>query len=494
MKKYIFTAALALSLLTGCKDFLTEEPVLSQSDVLTLSTYEGLDKVTAGAYAPLASTAWYGGDFIIINEMKTGNGKKYIGSDFDTGRCTDWYNINYTPDNTSSLWGYGYYVITTANNVINNLEGKSDNQQDLDNLKAECLFLRALSHFDLVRTYAQPYNYTEGATHLGVPVITTVQSASDMPERETVAKVYGQIEADLLEAEKIIDPAYTRAGVKDTRSVVSLEAIQALLSRVYLYMGNWQGCADYATKVINSNKFSMWTADDLSFVNSENAAERAGNYENFVYCFDSHSDGEVIFEVYGTTGQSYGGGNEAICSLTSENQYGDAGACADLMDLYDEGDVRGTMFQSKLSGKDNRTVYWTAKYFGKGLTTPDYTNTIVLRLSEMYLNRAEAIYNGASISGVSTSSPDIRMITSNRGAADIPNPSISDIYEERRKELAWEGHEWFDLARTGRTMTRTDSDANAAANEVRPGDTRWAMPIPRRETTVNDNLEQNPGY
>ena len=258
-------------------------------------------------------------------------------------------------------------------------------------------------------------------------------------------------------------------------------------------MGNWQGCADYATKVINSKKFSMWTADDLSFVNSENAAERATNYENFVYSFDSHSDGEVIFEVYGASGQSYGGGNEAICSLTSENQYGDAGACADLMKLYAEGDVRGTMFQSKLSGKDNRTVYWTAKYFGKGLTSPDYTNTIVLRLSEMYLNRAEAIYNGASISGASTSS-DIRTITSNRGAADIPNPSISDIYGERRKELAWEGHEWFDLARTGRTMTRTDSDANAAANEVRPGDTRWAMPIPRRETTVNDNLKQNPGY
>ena len=486
MKKYIFTAALALSVLTGCKDFLTEEPVLSQSDVLTLSTYEGLDKVTAGAYAPLASTAWYGGDFIIINEMKTGNGKKYIGSDFDTGRCTDWYNINYTPDNTSSLWGYGYYVITAANNVILNLEGKSDNQQDLNNLKAECLFLRALSHFDLVRTYAQPYNYTEDASHLGVPVITTIQAATDMPARETVAKVYGQIEADLLEAEKIIDPSYVRAGVKDTRSVVSLEAIQALLSRVYLYMGNWQGCADYATKVINSKKFSMWTADDLSFVNSENAAERATNYENFVYSFDSHSDGEVIFEVYGASGQSYGGGNEAICSLTSENQYGDAGACADLMGLYAEGDVRGTMFQSKLSEKDSRTVYWTAKYFGKGLTTPDYTNTIVLRLSDLS--------GQATISGV-TAQQDLDKILTNRGLeAGSITATPDNVFNERRKELAWEAHYWFDLARTGRTMTRTDSDANAAANEVRPGDTRWAMPIPRRETTVNDNLEQNPGY
>ena len=248
MKKYlVFIVAFAAVTVTGCKDFLVEEPPLSQSNELTLSTYEGLDQATAGAYAPLAAAAWYGGDFILLNEMKTSNGKKYIGSDFDTGRLIDWYNMNYTEENTSALWGYAYYVISATNNVIANLTPDKGDEQDLNNLKAECLFLRAFSHFDLVRTYAQPYCYTEDASHPGVPVVITVQASTDKPARATVAKVYEQIVADLLEAESIIDPSYVRAGVKDQRSAVTLEAIQALLSRVYLYMENWQGAADYAS-------------------------------------------------------------------------------------------------------------------------------------------------------------------------------------------------------------------------------------------------------
>ena len=80
---------LALGTLTACEDFLTEEPIMSQSDKLTLSTYKGLDQATAGAYAPLASTSWYGAEFILLNELKTSNGKKYIGTQFDTGRLDE---------------------------------------------------------------------------------------------------------------------------------------------------------------------------------------------------------------------------------------------------------------------------------------------------------------------------------------------------------------------------------------------------------------------
>ena len=157
----------ALGAITGCKDYLTEEPIMSQSDKLTLSTYKGLDQATAGAYAPLASTSWYGADFILINEMKTSNGKKYIGSQFDTGRLNDWYNLNYSKTATSAVWGAAYYVISSANNVLANLEGKGE-VADLNNLKAECLFLRAFSHFDAVRTYAQPYCFTADASSSGL--------------------------------------------------------------------------------------------------------------------------------------------------------------------------------------------------------------------------------------------------------------------------------------------------------------------------------------
>lgn len=463
---------MALAAFTGCKDFLVEDPVLSQSNELTLSTYDGLDKAVAGAYSPLASSNWYGADFIIRNELKTSNGKKWIGSTYDSGRCNDLYNLNYDPNNTSGLWEYAYYVISAVNNVMSNLEGKETpdvTAQDLNNLKAECLFLRALSHFDLVRTYAQPYCFTADASHLGVPVVLVTDPAGK-PARNTVAEVYTQIIADLVEAEQIIDPAYVRNGVTDAKAVVTLEAVQALLSRVYLYCEQWQNSADYAAKVIASGKFTLWTADEV-----EDAA---------CYAVDVPTGGEVIFEVYGSKSNSFDAYRDGLSPMCGPDGYGDAGASTDLKNLYEESDVRGTLFQEKDG------VLWTAKYIGKGIATPDLTNTIIIRLSEMYLNIAEAVLNGATgHDGVAA----LKAVADSRGAT--PQTVTSEgVFTERHKELAWEGHLWFDLARTKRNMTRTDFVGDASAKDLEWGNYKWAMPIPLREFGVNINLVQNEGY
>lgn len=473
MKKYILIASVALALgsITSCKDFLTEEPILSQSNELTLSTFSGVNKAVAGAYSPLVSSTWYGANFIIYNEMKTSNGKKYIGSDFDSGRLKDVYNINFSEGSTYGLWSYAYYVISAVNNAIDALPNVEAKEQDKNNVKAEALFIRALSHFDLVRTYAQPYSYTADASHDGVPVVIHTDPDAK-PARETVAKVYEQIVADLTEAESIIDPSYVRSGVSDPKSAVSIYAIQALLSRVYLYMGQWQKSADYATKVINSKKYTLWTKEDLA-----NSA---------CYREDVPKGGEIIFEVYGIKTNDYDGYHDGISPMTGPRGYGDAGASADLYEMYEDSDVRGSLFQEKDG------VVWTSKYAGKGLATPDLSNVIVLRLSEMYLNRAEALINGASISGVNAVD-DLKAIADNRGASVQPQ-TLTGVYTERQKELAWEGHLWFDLGRTQRDMTRNDFIGDEKAKEVKAGDYRWAMPIPLREYGVNPNLTHNPGY
>jgi len=479
MKKYIAISFVALAAFAvSCKDFLVEEPILSQSNELTLSTYDGLDKATAGAYSPLASSTWYGASFVIMNEMHTMNGKKFIGSDFDSGRCNDYYNLNYNENNTTGLWGYGYFVISAVNNVMDNLEGKeSDNVtvQDLNNLKAECLFLRALSHFDLVRTYAQPYCYTADASHMGVPVVLKTDPSA-LPARNTVKEVYEQIIADLKEAESIIDPAYVRSAT-DTKATANIYAIQALLSRVYLYAQQWQNAADYATKVINSGKYKMWTAAEVQ--------------NGDIYAVDVPTGGEVIFEIYGLKSNSYDGYHDGISPMTGPGGYGDAGCSADLIALYDANDVRSTLFQEQ-SG-----VTWTAKYKGKGLGDPDVNNTIVLRLSEMYLNRAEAIANGASVAGCSVLT-DLQTIYYNR-VFDMENAAtvgtdMNAVWSERQKELAWEAHYWFDLGRTKRPSTRTDFVGSPEAKDVPWPSHKWAMPIPMRETGVNPNLVQNEGY
>ena len=479
MKRYIIAVLAAAFVLTGCgKDFLERAPKMSQSDVLTLSTYSGLDLSTAGAYAPLASTAWYGAHFILDNEMATSNGKRWgiIYDKYESGRYKDEYSVLYTPGSTSPLWSTAYYVISAANNVINAIDAEGAefdaSEQDLNNLKAECLFLRALSHFDLVRTYAMPYNWKADHSHDGVPYIY-VSDSEAKPKRETVAQVYENIIADLLKAEEIIDPEYVRAGVKDAKATVTLPAIQALLARAYLYSENWQKAADYATKVINSGKYTLWTAAELK----DGAA-----YQVDVPDADK---GEVIFQIYNGLSQSYGTGNETVWGMTSYVGYGDCGVCTDLYNLFEDSDVRKTLYTPDEDG----VGLFTRKYFGKGLGALDATNVIVLRLSEMYLIRAEAGVNGAT--GV-TPVNDLNAIAQARGAT--PQTATKDgVFKENQKEFAWEAHLWFDLARTGRPMTRTDISGEVPTN-IPVGDYRWAKPIPRREFTVNENLVQNDGY
>lgn len=470
MKKIItILFAIAALCVTGCKGFLTEEPVLSQSNELTLSTFEGVNNSAAGAYSLLASTSWYCGSFILSNEMRTMNGKRWIEFEkYNSGRYTPDYAINFTPNNTSAIWSAGYYVILAANQVLEAIDNVEGDEAAKNNIKAEMLFLRALSHFDIVRTYAQAP--IQGGDNLGAPIITSVQKIDEKPARSTVDEVYAQIIADLLEAENLMDPAFVRA-FSDPAASVTLPAIQALLSRVYLYHQDWQNAADYATKVINSGKYSIWEADKLAKAYTE----------------DIQEDGEVIFEVYSNTSQSYGGGLENVWGMTHFKQYGDCGASNDLKNLYAEGDAR----LSLLSPDDEGRALFTLKYAGKGLGSVDANNTIVLRLSEMYLNRAEAIQKGASVAGV-TVMADLKAITDKRNAT--PTATINGIYEERAKELAWEGHLWFDLARTGRPMKRTDVSGSTTPTNIPAGDYRWAMPIPEGEIDTNPNIEQNDGY
>ncbi len=476
MKKYIVIIVAALFALSSCKDFLEEAPLTAQSDELTLSTIDGFDKAVGGAYSPLVGTSWYGALWVIGNELKTGNGKHALTA--DSGRLYTHYRVNYSETDTwSGLWSYAYYVISCCNEVINQLgESELGTEQERNNLIAEALFLRALSHFDLVITFAQPYAYTSDASHDGVPVVLE-RDLSAKPARNTVKEVYDQVIADLLKAESIIDPDYVREGT-DPAAFANIYAIEALLSRVYLYSQQWQNAADYATKVIESGKYTMWTASDIfsgSF-EGENAAS--------VYWADTQTSGEVIFEVYGRTSNSYDGYWEGIRQYTTPDGYGDAAASKDLYGIYEAGDVRAQLFY--VGTGSNAGDIWTAKYYGKGVANPDCNNVPVLRLSEMYLNRAEAVINGAT--GYNAAS-DLATIANNRGASTQPTTNAG-VQLERRKELAWEGHYWFDLARTGTAMTRTDVD-EGIITEIPYPNYRWAMPIPDREHIANENLTHN---
>lgn len=471
-------AILSAGLFTSCSDFLTEEPKQEQSNELTFATFDGVNKAAAAMYGMFQSDAWYDGEFTLMSELRCGNAKNPTSVPGSGRYRTDTQWI-YSDHSTSPLWSYAYYTIARANNVINNLDdkvGKDATQQQVNNVKAEALFIRALCYFDLVITYCQPYNYNATEDDkMGVPLVLVTENGK--PARDSKENVYNQIVADLLQAESIMADDYVRSGVTDKAATPTKPAIQALLSRVYLYMNKWQEAANYATKVINNKKYELAPADAYAAMFSAATAPEGG---------------EIIFEVYGSDKNEYwdnSGWAHLPYMTTTDDQgsHGDVCATKDLYDLYSEGDVRKSMF--KQHGND----YFPTKYSGKPKDSdPKYTNVPILRLSEMYLNRAEAIINGASVQGV-TAESDLRKIATVRGASQTAAATKQGVFDERRRELAFEGHITADYARCNKSMTRKDFDDSKNKDVAFPS-YMWALPIPNRERTANPNVAQNPGY
>ncbi|HDZ42190.1 MAG TPA: hypothetical protein ENH59_11020, partial [Bacteroidetes bacterium] len=197
-KYKIILSCLLIIFITSCsKDYLNVTPRLSQSNELTLSTYEGLESATAGAYGGLCSTNWYGAGFEITADLKGGLAKR---GPVSSGRYINEYLWNNTASSTSNLWTTAYQTIARANNVINTIDDgfteEGVTQEQLNVLKGECLFLRALSHWDMVRLYSQPYS--AGQSNLGVPVV--LKTENNYPSRNTVGEVYTQVVKDLTDA------------------------------------------------------------------------------------------------------------------------------------------------------------------------------------------------------------------------------------------------------------------------------------------------------
>jgi len=475
-RNIIFLGLMALVLsFTACEDFLYQEPRLSQTTELTLSTYDGLQKATLGAYTPLYATNWYGRNFIVTADLKGGNAKI---SPLNSGRFRTEYLWANTPTASNGLWTTAYNLISRVNNVINVIDEGFEEpgvaQADLDRLSAECKFLRGLAYFDLARLFCQPYSMGGQADQYGLPVVLVSEIGT--PARDDLGTVYAQIVNDLLDAEAGLPETSVNGGT-DPKGWATKYAAQALLARVYLYMEEWDNAAQYATKVIDNFPGRLYTPAEYTTWDNDGV-------------WGTDAGVEVIFEVFGAEGNSSHGNWDVISYIMSPDGYGDVGPSVDVKDLYEATDVRGDLF---VNTADYPNDYWSLKYPGKA---PDGNlredNIVVLRLAEMYLIRAEATLNGAA-TGVSATS-DLNAIRSQRGATELAGTaSLNDVYTERRLELCFEGHQLFDLARTGRPLERTDFDGAMNQNIPLP-DYRWAMPIPHQEIDANSEMVQNPGY
>ncbi len=479
MKNIIKSLILGSALFLGsCDSMLETEPRQSLTPETAFADVKSFESLLFSVYGRVRSFNYYGQAMMIAPEIMADNLRiiantgRYIGQEANADRA----HIN--------LWTYSGTGLFTGINETNILLTEIDKVEGDEalrtKLKAEASFLRALFYFDLARVYGYEPGQEVSGWNASVILRTTPTlgfSNADFRARSTNRQVYDQIEADLKAAISGLDvQAMGTAGIyRATKGAAEL-----LLARVYLYEGKNAEAVAMATQAMGS----------LGLGNSGNGLVEAGAYEA---AFNTFPNPESVFEVEirSVDWSTVDGVNNSMCSLTADVYTGAqfiVTATDELLNSYSTGDVRRSMWaETTRSGADG-IVYESKKWLGaKG----DFLENLpILRASELYLIRAEARQKTGDNSGALA---DLNALRSKRGVGGFAgltgNALFSAILNERRIEFALEGHRWFDLKRNGLTISKAGT-----FEPVPYSDYRILAPVPQDEITLNELLENNPGY
>ena len=468
--KPVGLAVLALViLLSSCKkSFLDLRPYTSVSSDVAITNESDMQAALNGAYGNMNSPNLYGRSTPLFGDLVSDN--VYI-STVNSNRYLDFFQINYTTtdENGQGIWQSAYSTILRANNVINSsLQGN----ENIDQLRGEALAIRGLMYFELVKFFAKPYTVDPNA--LGVPLIL-VYDPTLKPQRNSVQEVYTQIEKDFTDAANLM--------TQDKSSGFFTKwAATALLARMYQFKGEWDKALTTAEDVINNSGYSLLQLNDvLSFW--QNNTDRGDKLE-------------VLFEIVFDATNNIN--NSSLPYFYDQGGYGDALATESLYDLYSNADVRKDLFivGSPIRGADAKVVN---KFPNTGAADKDEMK--VIRMSELYLIAAEAAYHNNDELTALTYLNDIatERDPSFAGYSSSGQALLDDILLERRKELAFEGHRYWDLARNNLNVTRVDLANNYPGNVpliLETSNFRRILPIPQAELDANPNIreQQNPGY
>ncbi|GGI23383.1 starch-binding protein [Pedobacter mendelii] len=461
---------------SSCEKILDKEPTDRISIADLFKDTQGAKTALAGAYHDLLSEDHYLKNSMVYPDLLGGN-IKY--SKTVNNRLEDIYNASQTPllSSMSATYASLYAELNNVNNIISYTTTATGSDLDKAKIIAEAKCLRALIHFDLVRAFAKPFSATTDGSHTGIVVNLKPQLYGDpAPVRVSVAQTYQAIVNDLLDAINTFDNnngGILSGGYK--QNYFTKASAQALLAKVYLNTNNWDKAFSTADELIKSNQYSL-----ISNVNY--VASWTGRVPS----------SESIFEIaIETAFSSTGLGGYYDITNTTYRQYA---ATADITSLYSATDVRrtATMFNSiVISG----TTYFFTKKYANGST--NQTPIKVLRLSELYLIRAEAAVEKAT-PDFTIANADLNLIRK-RGDASattlnstIKSDLVDAILLERRKELAFEGNLLFDLARRKKNIVRTD--CNAVSCNINADDFRLVMPLPANTVIANSSIVQNQGY
>lgn len=491
---HILALSTALTMLSSCvNNWLDTTPSISVPSNTAISNYNDATAALAGMYDGLQGnsnyTQYYAARMFYYGDVR-GDDMQAREQGMRTSSC---YEMRYTVDDAPNMWNVQYNVIRRANNLIqalNNGQITDASAQEIGNYEAQALAVRALVHFDLVKVYGMPYSADNGAS-MGVPIVTSILEGTATPGRNTVKEVYEQIVTDLTDA---INSGHM--SQKQTPGYFNVWAAKALLCRVYLYMNENQKALEIAQDIIANSPYELWS-------NTQYAA--AWNKDN-----SAHTN-ELIFEIINFNSDDWAD-REGIAYLYNEDGYADAICTKSFVDMVSEdpNDVRldiilPAQYDEKLIAKYGENKVFINKFPARQSDGEMRENNLpILRLSEVYLNAAEA---AAKLNDKANTIKYLEPIV-NRANADKhiteAEATLSRVLIERRKELVGEGQRFFDAMRNNETVVRYKNETskgwhyslNKESQVFDRSYFRILLPIPVSETNVNTTLkqQQNPGY
>ncbi|QEC40390.1 RagB/SusD family nutrient uptake outer membrane protein [Pseudobacter ginsenosidimutans] len=379
-------------------------------------------------------------------------------------------------DFVTRIWNSAYHTIYNANAVIEGIaDAKNSSMRDSVKVQytAEAKFLRAFCYFNLVNYFGE------------LPIaLTTDFNQTKSIARSSVQTVYAQILSDLQDAERDL-PAHYEAG-KMERIRANSWVAKAMLAKVHLYMGNYPQAAAKASELIaQPGTFQMVPLSDVFLAPSK----------------------EAIFQLKQTNqGTDFRNATPQGFFFIPNDRYKDGAQLwltDQLISAFEAGDQRWEIWTDSTMQSNTGTtlkVWYPTKYktgrYNAVLNAPSPEYTMVLRLAEMYLIRAEARANGAD-GGHTKAIEDLNAVRLRTGldglsmGLDIEAVKEAVAHERQIELFAEGGNRWFDLKRTGKASALLSS---MPAKQPWEGDYQLLYPIPVPEIEANRNILQNNGY
>jgi hypothetical protein len=494
-KYYIYTGAILLGIgaMASCKKSFLE--VAPKGQFLQSNYYANPDQAltaVVAAYDPLVTETGgldntYSSPLGALNSASddcyAGGGSS---SDIPAWQAINNYTLSPTVGPQNQFWAINFQGVNRADVLLEELPKVPGMSADLlKRYTAEGQFLRAHYYFDLVRLFKN------------VPLILnslTINNVFDQPQA-TPEAVYAQIEADLTAAVKGLP--VTVSAAENGR--VTQGAAKALLGKVYLYEKNWKLAASTLQDVNTNYSYKLLANyadifDPANKFNSESIFELVhSGSQSYSWSNWNQYKSNVYVQTVGPrsyAGPTYlsGYGFNPITTQLANALKGDVRYAATVANIDSLTKATGGSYQPSYQN----TGYFIQKYapliknkITTGTTELNWPNDYIeIRLADTYLMEAEALVSGGGNTGRAQTLLDA--VRSRAHLASVP-VSLQSIQNERRLELATEGHRWFDLVRWGLAPSVLQFKGfKAGTNEI--------LPIPLNETTNGSKVKQNPNY